>query len=144
MQIADDFIENVVTASCEIAKHRHSETLEVKDVQLYLDKAWNMWVPGFGSEELRPYRKAPATEAHKQASNKLSLLIKWSHPQPLCCIWQVDLGGSQLHSRFTQNMLVIIPMEIDNIVLSFLEDGIDKENIKEILNVKQLKHLRTL
>lgn len=86
MQIADDFIENVVTASCEIAKHRHSETLEVKDVQLYLDKAWNMWVPGFGSEELRPYRKAPATEAHKQASNKLSLLIKWSHPQPLCCI----------------------------------------------------------
>ena len=66
MQLADDFIENVVSASCDIAKHRHSDTLEVKDVQLYLDRAWNMWVPGFGSDELRPYKRAPTTEAHKQ------------------------------------------------------------------------------
>jgi len=36
MQIADDFIENVVTASCKIAKHRKSNTLEAKDVQLHL------------------------------------------------------------------------------------------------------------
>ena len=66
MQIADDFIENVVNASCDIAKHRHSDTLEVKDVQLYLERAWNMWIPGFGSEEIRPYKRAPATEAHRQ------------------------------------------------------------------------------
>ena len=68
MQIADDFIENVVSSSCELAKHRHSDTLEVKDVQLHLEKAWNMWIPGFGSEELKPYKRAPATEAHRQVS----------------------------------------------------------------------------
>ena len=33
-----------------------------------LDRNWNMWIPGFGSEDLRPYKKAPATEAHKQVS----------------------------------------------------------------------------
>lgn len=73
LQIADDFIENVVTTSCLLAKHRKSNTLEVKDVQLSLEKNWNMWIPGFGSEELRPYKRSCTTEAHKQ---RMALLRK--------------------------------------------------------------------
>ncbi|WAR08236.1 TAF12-like protein, partial [Mya arenaria] len=66
MQIADEFIESVVTASCKIAKHRKSNTLESKDVQLHLgEQIWGLWVPGFGTDELRPYKKANTTEAHK-------------------------------------------------------------------------------
>nr|XP_047929002.1 transcription initiation factor TFIID subunit 12 [Anser cygnoides] len=30
------------------------------------ERQWNMWIPGFGSEEIRPYKKACTTEAHKQ------------------------------------------------------------------------------
>jgi len=73
LQIADDFIENVVTSGCQMAKHRKSSTLEVKDVQLHLQRNWNMWIPGFGSEELRPHKKAPVTDAHKQ---RLALIKK--------------------------------------------------------------------
>jgi len=73
LQIADDFIDNVVTASCQIAKHRKSSTVEVKDVQLHLEHNWNMWMPGFGSDELRPYKKSAPTEAHKQ---RLALIKK--------------------------------------------------------------------
>ncbi|XP_076317203.1 transcription initiation factor TFIID subunit 12-like isoform X2 [Tachypleus tridentatus] len=65
LQIADDFIENVVTSSCLLAKHRRSSTLDVKDVQLTLEKNWNMWIPGFGVEE-RPYKRSATTESHKQ------------------------------------------------------------------------------
>lgn len=66
LQIADDFIESVVTAACQFGQHHKSSTLEVKDVQLHLERQWNMWIPGFGSEEIRPYEKACTTEAHKQ------------------------------------------------------------------------------
>lgn len=66
LQVADDFIENVVTNSCSLAKHRKANTLEVKDVRLNLERNWNMWIPGFGAEELRPYKRSMTTEAHKQ------------------------------------------------------------------------------
>ncbi|XP_032484745.1 transcription initiation factor TFIID subunit 12-like [Phocoena sinus] len=66
LQIADNFIESVVTAACQLARHRKSSTLEVKDVQLHLEHQWNIWIPGFGSEEIRPYKKACTTEAHRE------------------------------------------------------------------------------
>ncbi|KAG8506790.1 Transcription initiation factor TFIID subunit 12 [Galemys pyrenaicus] len=80
LQIADDFIESVVTAACQLARHRKSTTLEVKDVQLHLERQWNMWIPGFGSEEIRPYKKACTTEAHKQVSKcEMSAAFNYSN-----------------------------------------------------------------
>ncbi|XP_049782135.1 transcription initiation factor TFIID subunit 12 isoform X1 [Schistocerca cancellata] len=73
LEIADDFVESAVTAACLLAKHRKANTIEVKDVQLYLERDWNMWQPGFGMEELRPYKRTAVTEAHKQ---RLALIRK--------------------------------------------------------------------
>jgi len=39
-------------------------------ITLFTERNWNMWVPGFGSDELRPYKKSSATEAHKQVGQK--------------------------------------------------------------------------
>ncbi|KAL4717359.1 hypothetical protein ACJJTC_017246 [Scirpophaga incertulas] len=66
LQLADDFIDTSLNAACSLAKHRHAPTVELKDVQLHLERQWNMWIPGFGNDELRPYKRAAVTEAHKQ------------------------------------------------------------------------------
>lgn len=66
LTIADDFIEQTVSQACAVARHRKATTIDVKDVQLVLERNWNMWIPGFGTEEIRPYKRSPTAEAHKQ------------------------------------------------------------------------------
>ncbi|KAG8227589.1 hypothetical protein J437_LFUL000689 [Ladona fulva] len=73
LQLADDFVESAVGSACLLAKHRRATTVDVKDVQLHLERNWNMWIPGFGTDELRPYKRAVVTEAHKQ---RLALIRK--------------------------------------------------------------------
>ncbi|KAK7605338.1 hypothetical protein V9T40_007196 [Parthenolecanium corni] len=73
LQLVDDFVNSTVNTACVFAKHRNAATVEVKDVQLYLEKMYQMWIPGFGSEEVKPYKKPPVTEAHKQ---RLALIRK--------------------------------------------------------------------
>ncbi|KAJ1532354.1 hypothetical protein ONE63_000957 [Megalurothrips usitatus] len=73
MQLADDFVENAVNSASLLAKHRKANTIDVKDVQLHLERNWNMWIPGFGNDEVRPFKRAAMTEAHKQ---RLALIRK--------------------------------------------------------------------
>uniref|UniRef100_A0A0A9Z129 Transcription initiation factor TFIID subunit 12 n=1 Tax=Lygus hesperus TaxID=30085 RepID=A0A0A9Z129_LYGHE len=73
LQMADDFVESAITAACLLAKHRKSSTVEVKDLQLHLERNWNMWIPGFGTDELRPYKRSSVNDAHKQ---RLTLIRK--------------------------------------------------------------------
>ena len=72
LRIADDFIEQTVVASCAVAKHRKSPKLGVRDVQLVLEKNYNLWVPGgsfsAGSEGVLSVRRAGkrlASDAHR-------------------------------------------------------------------------------
>eukprot|EP00096_Caligus_rogercresseyi_P013297 TRINITY_DN5971_c0_g1_i1.p1 TRINITY_DN5971_c0_g1~~TRINITY_DN5971_c0_g1_i1.p1 ORF type:complete len:198 (-),score=73.55 TRINITY_DN5971_c0_g1_i1:77-670(-) len=73
LHIADDFIEQTVSATCALAKHRKAPTIEVRDVQFILERNWNMWIPGFGTEEVRPYKKSSMAEAHR---SRMALIKK--------------------------------------------------------------------
>ena len=67
MQIADDFIDSVATFACQLAKHRKSDTLEVKDVALHLERNWNIKIPGFSTDnEVKPFKKPTVTDVHRQ------------------------------------------------------------------------------
>lgn len=39
-------------------------------ILLFSERQWNMWIPGFGSDEIRPFKKACTTEAHKQVNGR--------------------------------------------------------------------------
>lgn len=64
LDIANEFIENVVSSACAIAKHRNSTSLEVDDVKLYLERKYKIWIPGFGESKHIPKRFS--SEAHRQ------------------------------------------------------------------------------
>jgi len=69
----DDFVDCVLNSAAMIAKHRHANTIEVKDVQQLLNRNYGIWTPGFGTDELRPYKRTLAAESHKQ---RLALIRK--------------------------------------------------------------------
>lgn len=65
MEISDDFIENVTSFGCALAKHRHSDTLEVKDLRLHLEKNWNIRIPGGDVELTKPFKRHPDADVHR-------------------------------------------------------------------------------
>jgi histone H3/H4 len=68
MEIADEFIESVTTFACQLAKHRKSDRLQVQDVQLHLERNYNIHMPGYSVEDVRSLRKPvnTMTAAHLQ------------------------------------------------------------------------------
>jgi len=48
LQLADDFLDKLVSQSMKFAKHRDSKHVDVKDIKLALEKQWGMNVEGFG------------------------------------------------------------------------------------------------
>ncbi|KAK5155302.1 hypothetical protein LTR04_005860 [Oleoguttula sp. CCFEE 6159] len=67
--MADDFVDNVITAACRLAKLRSSSTLDIHDIQLILERNYNIRVPGYASDEVRTARKFQPAPGWTQKMN---------------------------------------------------------------------------
>ena len=47
LELADDFVDSVTSMSALLARQRHSNKLELRDVQHHLHTAWGIHVPGY-------------------------------------------------------------------------------------------------
>ncbi|KAL8668216.1 MAG: hypothetical protein Q9202_000194 [Teloschistes flavicans] len=66
LDVADDFVDQVVTAACKLAKLRSSQILELRDIQLVLERNYNIRIPGYASDELRTVKKVQPTPGWTQ------------------------------------------------------------------------------
>lgn len=53
LNIADEFVDSVTNFACRLARHRGADTLDVRDLQLHLERNHNIRIPGFASDETR-------------------------------------------------------------------------------------------
>lgn len=55
-----------MTSACKLAKLRGATTLEIRDIQLVLERQYNIRVPGFATDEVRTVRKTQPAAAYYQ------------------------------------------------------------------------------
>ncbi|KAK5225130.1 Transcription initiation factor TFIID subunit 12 [Exophiala xenobiotica] len=70
LSIADDFVDELVTSACKLAKLRGSSSLELRDIQIVLERQYNIRVPGYSTDEVRTVRRPQAAPgwAHKMSA----------------------------------------------------------------------------
>ncbi len=62
LDVADDFVDQVLQTACQLAKERGAKMLEIRDIQLTLERCYDIRVPGYASDDIRTVRKIqPAT-----------------------------------------------------------------------------------
>ncbi|KAL3231634.1 Transcription initiation factor TFIID subunit 12 [Nakaseomyces bracarensis] len=72
LDLADDFVTNVTSFACRLAKHRKSDNLEPRDIQLHLERNWNIRIPGYSADEIRSVRKWNASAAYNQKISSIT------------------------------------------------------------------------
>lgn len=66
LDLADEFINSVTGFACRLAKHRKVDAVDVRDVQLHLERNWNIRIPGYAMDEIRATRKWQPSSSYNQ------------------------------------------------------------------------------
>ena len=75
LQVADDFIDQVITSACKLAKLRQASQLDIRDLQIILERNYNIRVPGYASDELRTVKKIQPTQAWTQKLSAVQVRV---------------------------------------------------------------------
>lgn len=78
-KIAEEFLDEIISASADLAAHRGASVVDVKDILLPLERSYDLGVAGFVDSESRPkvtearYRQLMfGTEAHQARKNQVN------------------------------------------------------------------------
>ena len=62
-------MDDLISASCKLARLRGSQTLECKDLQVILERQYNIRIPGYSTDEIRTFRRPQPAQGWLQKMN---------------------------------------------------------------------------
>ncbi|KAF8545501.1 transcription initiation factor TFIID subunit A-domain-containing protein [Trichophaea hybrida] len=71
LELVDEFIDTIATTACKMARLRGSDTLDIKDIQIILERNWNIRIPGYSADEIRTVRKFNPAQGYHHKMNAL-------------------------------------------------------------------------
>ncbi|KAI5820227.1 transcription initiation factor TFIID subunit A-domain-containing protein [Pyronema omphalodes] len=71
LELVDEFIDTITSTACKMAKLRGSDTLDIKDIQIILERNWNIRIPGYSADEIRTVRKFNPAPGYHHKMNAL-------------------------------------------------------------------------
>ncbi|EGW31791.1 uncharacterized protein SPAPADRAFT_62384 [Spathaspora passalidarum NRRL Y-27907] len=71
LDLADDFVRSVVGFSCRLAKHRKIDRIDIRDLQVNLERNWGLRVPGYSSDEIRAARKWASSDEYSDVAKRI-------------------------------------------------------------------------
>jgi transcription initiation factor TFIID subunit TAF12 len=72
MEVADEFVDNVILAACRMARLRDDSQLSIADLQHVLERNYNIRIPGYSSDDVRVVRKVNPAPAWSQKMNAIN------------------------------------------------------------------------
>ena len=72
MDIVDEYVDDVIQSACRIAKLRNAPHLELIDLQLVIERKYNIRTPGYTLDETRVVRRQAPTSGWLQKMGAVS------------------------------------------------------------------------
>jgi transcription initiation factor TFIID subunit 12 len=70
LDLADEFVTSITSFACKLAKHRKVDMIDTRDVQLHLERNWNIRIPGHAPDEIKATKKwQPNAEYAKKTAS---------------------------------------------------------------------------
>lgn len=106
MDLADDFVRNIVEFSGRLAKHRKLDRIDIRDVQLNLERNWGLRIPGYATDEIKAARKWQANPEYTEKLNAISKSNKRNrlYKMQLCIIFFIII----IHVNYNYHDVYVI------------------------------------
>ncbi|CCH62415.1 hypothetical protein TBLA_0H01280 [Henningerozyma blattae CBS 6284] len=73
LDMADEFVSNITSFSCRLSRHRNSNMVNKRDIQLHVERNWNIRVPGFNADEIKSAKKWQSSNVYMHYLNSVNL-----------------------------------------------------------------------
>lgn len=71
LDLADEFVTSITSFACKLGKHRKSDLIDTRDIQLHLERNWNIRVPGQSLDDIKVSKNRQPTADYTKKTDRV-------------------------------------------------------------------------